>query len=78
MGTADEAFRISWGAGNWIEEMLEYAKRIQTLGANYLHVVAGYGFPNPRDVPGKFPYDEVRMFFNSVRHLSLKATDKQH
>src|SRR5439155_8455582 len=66
-------FRIPWGAGNGIEEMLGYAKRIQALGADYLHVVAGYGFPNPRDVPGKFPFDEVKLWFNSVRHLSLKA-----
>lgn len=42
-------------------------------GVDYLHVVAGYGFPNPHDVPGAFPFEEIRIFFNSVRHLSDKA-----
>jgi 2,4-dienoyl-CoA reductase (NADPH2) len=52
--------------------MLDYAQRLKP-DVDYLHVVAGYGFPNPRDVPGRFPFDEVKLFFNSVRHLSTKA-----
>lgn len=59
--------------GNELPQMLEYGRRLQALGVDYLHVVSGYGFPNPRDVPGAFPFEEVRMFFDSVRHLSLKA-----
>jgi 2,4-dienoyl-CoA reductase (NADPH2) len=59
--------------GNEEETMLDYARRLRSLGVDYLHVVTGYGFPNPRDTPGNFPFDEVRMFFNSTRHLSLKA-----
>lgn len=66
-------FRTPWGAGNDLSQMLDYAQRLQALDVDYLHVVAGYGFPNPRDVPGKFPFDEVKIFFNSVRHLTLKA-----
>jgi hypothetical protein len=53
--------------------MLEYAKRLRDLHVDFLHVVAGYGFPNPRDTPGPFPFDEIKMFFNSTRHLSGKA-----
>jgi NADH:flavin oxidoreductases, Old Yellow Enzyme family len=57
--------------GNDVHQMARYAKRMQ--GVDYLHVVAGYGFPNPHDVPGAFPFREVRCFFDSVRHLSGKA-----
>ena len=59
--------------GNELPQMLEYGRELEALKVNYLHIVSGYGFPNPRDVPGKFPFDEIRMFFDSVRHLSLKA-----
>ena len=59
--------------GNDEQQMLDYAQRLRELSIDYLHVVAGYGFPNPRDVPGPFPFDEIKMFFNSTRHLSLKA-----
>ena len=65
--------RTPWRPGNDLEQMLDYARRLKELGVDYLHVVAGYGFPNPRDVPGDFPFDEVKLFFNSVRHLSVKA-----
>jgi len=59
--------------GNDQTQMLEYAKRLRDLKVDYLHVVAGFGFPNPRDVPGPFPFDEIKMFFSSTRHLSRKA-----
>jgi 2,4-dienoyl-CoA reductase-like NADH-dependent reductase (Old Yellow Enzyme family) len=59
--------------GNDLEQMIRYAGMLKDLKADYLHVVAGYGFPNPRDVPGYFPFEEIRMFFDSVRHLSTKA-----
>ena len=52
--------------------MLEYGKRLREK-VDYLHMVSGYGFPNPRDTPGAFPTDEIRIFFNSTRHLSGKA-----
>jgi tol-pal system protein YbgF len=57
--------------GNDVNQMARYAKRMQ--GVDYLHVVAGYGFPNPHDVAGAFPFEEIRIFFDSVRHLSCKA-----
>jgi 2,4-dienoyl-CoA reductase (NADPH2) len=59
--------------GNDLAQMLDYGARLRDLGVDYLHVVSGYGFPNPRDTPGPFPLDEIRMFFNSTRHLSRKA-----
>ncbi|MGZ5080818.1 MAG: oxidoreductase [Usitatibacter sp.] len=59
--------------GNGEAQMLDYARRLSALGVDYLHVVSGFGFPCPRDVSGEFPLDEIRMFFNSTRHLSFKA-----
>ena len=59
--------------GNDITQMETYARRLEALGVDYLHVTAGFGFPNPRDVPGRFPFEEVRMFYDTVRHLSAKS-----
>jgi len=59
--------------GNGIEEHLQYAMWLKDLGADYFLVTNGFGFTNPKDQPGAFPIDEVRMFFNSNRHLSAKA-----
>ncbi len=67
--------RERW-TGNDLAQMLDYAKRLRDLNVDFLHVVAGYGFPNPRDTPGPFPFDEIKMFFNSTRHLSLKAATR--
>lgn len=64
--------RPSSGFGNDVPQMLQYAKQLEGK-VDYLHVVSGYGFPNPRDTPGAFPLDEVRIFFNHTRHLSSKA-----
>ena len=65
------------GRGHWIgndeEQMLDYAQRLDRLGVDYLHVVSGTGFPSPRDTPGAFPFEELKLFFNSNRHLSFKA-----
>ena len=72
-------FRFPWPTsrerlfGNELPQMIEYAKELKRLEVDYLHVVSGYGFPNPRDVPGPFPFDEIRIVFDSVRHLSCKA-----
>lgn len=71
---AISAFRIPWNwSGNDVPQMLAYAREMRALGVDYLHVVSGYGFPNPRDTPGRFPFDEVKLFFNSTRHLTRKA-----
>ena len=59
--------------GNDMTQMIEYAKRLQKLNVDYLHIVSGFGFPNPRNTPGTFPFDEIKIFFNSTRHLSSKA-----
>jgi 2,4-dienoyl-CoA reductase-like NADH-dependent reductase (Old Yellow Enzyme family) len=73
-------FRFPWTVrwkehwmGNDVGQMLEYAKRLRELKVDYLHVVSGFGFPNPRDTPGPFPVDEIKIFFNSTRHLGIKA-----
>ncbi|MEP6646006.1 MAG: NADH:flavin oxidoreductase [Saprospiraceae bacterium] len=62
-----------WYFGNTIEETLYYGKKMQALGVEYLHIVNGYGFPSPKENPGKFPVHEVKMFTNASRHLTLKS-----
>ena len=59
--------------GNTIDENLTYARQLKELGVDYLHIDNGFGFINPKGNPGTFPVDELRMFFNSTRHLSSKA-----
>jgi 2,4-dienoyl-CoA reductase-like NADH-dependent reductase (Old Yellow Enzyme family) len=60
--------------GNTIETYLTYGRWLKGLGVDYLHVSNGYGFINPGETPGAFPLDEIRMFCNSTRHLSRKAS----
>jgi 2,4-dienoyl-CoA reductase-like NADH-dependent reductase (Old Yellow Enzyme family) len=60
-------------AGNSLEDMLQVGAGLKTLGVDYLHISAGFGFINPHENPGAFPTEEVRMFCDSTRHLSLKA-----
>lgn len=62
-----------WYFGNTIEDYLYYAGKLKALGVDYLHIDKGYGFPNPKGNPGTFPIPEMRMFYNSNRHLSTKA-----
>ena len=73
-------FRLPWvfpwrdhSVGNDVDQMLAYAKKLKKLGVDYLHVTAGFGFINPKGNPGPFPYDEIKIFCNASRHLSLKA-----
>jgi 2,4-dienoyl-CoA reductase-like NADH-dependent reductase (Old Yellow Enzyme family) len=63
----------SYWRGNTIKETVQIAKWLKELGVDYLHVSNGYGFINPKENPGGFPVKEVRMFCNSVRHLTTKA-----
>ena len=63
-----------WWFGNDLPETLEYARRLKALGVDYLHVSNGFGFINPKENPGDgYPAREIRIFFNSIRHLSRKA-----
>ncbi len=62
-----------WYFGNTLEDNLYYAKKLKALGIDYLHIDKGYGFPNPKGNPGTFPIREMKMFYNSNRHLSIKA-----
>jgi len=59
--------------GNDLAQMLAYGRQLKALGVDYLHVTSGYGFINPRVTPGTFPLEEVRIFLNATRHLSLKG-----
>ena len=62
-----------WYFGNTIEDNLYFATKLKVLGIDYLHIDKGYGFPNPKGLTGDFPIPEMRMFYNSNRHLSTKA-----
>lgn len=62
-----------WYFGNTIEDNLYFAQKLKALGIDYLHIDKGYGFPNPKGNPGVFPIHEMKMFYNSNRHLSTKA-----
>jgi 2,4-dienoyl-CoA reductase-like NADH-dependent reductase (Old Yellow Enzyme family) len=59
--------------GNDLPQTLKYAGQLKSLGVDYLHVSNGFGFPNPKETPGRFPMQEVRLFYNSLRHLSAKS-----
>jgi 2,4-dienoyl-CoA reductase (NADPH2) len=63
----------SWLYGNGLPETLYFARELESLGVDYLHVSRGFGFINPKEVPGRFPAEEARIFFNSNRHLGTKA-----
>ena len=63
----------NWYFGNTVNDYLIYAKKLKELGIDYLHIDMGYGFINPKGNPGKFPLHEMKMFYNSNRHLTAKA-----
>lgn len=59
--------------GNSLEQTRYYALELEKLGIDYLHVDSGFGFINPKGNPGAYPIDEIRLFANATRHLSVKA-----
>lgn len=63
----------AWWTGNTIDDTLAYGRWMRDLGVDYLHISNGYGFINPKENPGDFPFDETRMFFDTTRHLTAKA-----
>lgn len=59
--------------GNGLKETLFYGEELKKLKVDYLHIDSGFGFLNPKGNPGQYPVDGIKLFFNSTRHLSLKA-----
>jgi len=59
--------------GNDLPETTYYARRLEELGVDYLHIDSGFGFPNPKGNPGDYPDDGFRTFVNATRYLSGKA-----
>ena len=59
--------------GNTLRDTLEYGRRLEALGVDYLHIDSGFGFVNPKGNPGKYPLEGLKLFVNSTRHLSTKA-----
>ncbi|MBV8137650.1 MAG: hypothetical protein JO121_18790 [Deltaproteobacteria bacterium] len=66
--------RRDYWFGNMLDQNLIYAKELERLGTNYLHVDSGFGFSNPKGNPRDYLYDGIRLFANSIRHLNTKAT----
>jgi 2,4-dienoyl-CoA reductase-like NADH-dependent reductase (Old Yellow Enzyme family) len=62
-----------WALGNGLEETTHYAKELEGLGVDWLHLSRGFGFINPKESPGALPVDAIRRVYNSVSHLSAKA-----
>jgi 2,4-dienoyl-CoA reductase-like NADH-dependent reductase (Old Yellow Enzyme family) len=59
--------------GNDLPETTYYARELERLGVDYLHIDSGFGFPNPRGSPGDYPDEGFRTFVNATRYLSRKA-----
>jgi 2,4-dienoyl-CoA reductase-like NADH-dependent reductase (Old Yellow Enzyme family) len=59
--------------GNDLRETTYYARRLEALGVDYLHIDCGFGFPNPKGSPGDFPDQGFKSFVNATRYLSRKA-----
>jgi 2,4-dienoyl-CoA reductase-like NADH-dependent reductase (Old Yellow Enzyme family) len=59
--------------GNDLPETKYYARKLQDLGVDYLHIDSGFGFPNPMGSPGDYPDEGVYSFVNATRYLSRKA-----
>ena len=59
--------------GNTLNETIPYAKKLQALGIDYLHIDSGFGFPNPKGNTGPYPQNGFKLFVNATRHLSFKA-----
>ena len=59
--------------GNTLKETLPYAKKLEALGVDYLHIDSGFGFPNPQGNTGTYPQTGFKLFVNATRHLSFKA-----
>jgi 2,4-dienoyl-CoA reductase-like NADH-dependent reductase (Old Yellow Enzyme family) len=63
----------SYFRGNKLAQTLAYAQELEKLDVDYLHVAQGFGFINPKENPGAYPLDQIRIFANTTRHLSFKA-----
>ena len=59
--------------GNTLKQTLQYGKKLEALGVDYLHIDSGFGFPNPKGSPGSYPEQGVRLVVNATRHLGAKA-----
>jgi len=59
--------------GNDLAETTYYARKLEALGVDYLHIDCGFGFPNPKGSPGRYPGDGFKSFVNATRYLSGKA-----
>lgn len=59
--------------GNDLPETTYYARRLEALSVDYLHIDSGFGFPNPKGSPGGYPDAGFKSFVNATRYLSGKA-----
>ena len=62
-----------WVMGNGLAETTHYARELEALGVDWIHLSRGFGFINPRESPGDLPVPELRRVYNQESHLSRKA-----
>jgi 2,4-dienoyl-CoA reductase-like NADH-dependent reductase (Old Yellow Enzyme family) len=62
-----------WVLGNGLEETTWFARELEQLGVDWLHLTRGFGFINPKESPGDLPVPELRRVYNAGRHLGAKA-----
>jgi len=62
-----------YSVGNDLPETTYYARELERLGVDYLHIDSGFGFPNPKGSPGDYPDEGFQTFVNATRYLSAKA-----
>jgi len=60
-------------SGNDLAESTHYARKLEQLGVDYLHIDSGFGFPNPKGSPGSFPEEAIGITQNAYRFLGAKA-----
>jgi 2,4-dienoyl-CoA reductase-like NADH-dependent reductase (Old Yellow Enzyme family) len=78
-------FPLTWPPPPWrdwvghdLTETTQYARKLEQLGVDYLHVDSGFGFPNPHGSPGGYPDEALGVTLNAYRFLSRKAAARAH
>jgi hypothetical protein len=58
--------------GNTLDTTLRYGEWLADLGVDYLHIDSRLRLRQPKGSPGPYPFEGLRLFSNSARHLSTR------
>jgi 2,4-dienoyl-CoA reductase-like NADH-dependent reductase (Old Yellow Enzyme family) len=67
--SVDEAPRelLPWmRKGSTVDEVVEFCRRLEREGIDYIHVSAGIGFPHPRNPAGSFPAKDMVKTYDAL------------